>query len=323
MKQVLLCLLFLAVSPLAAQQNTPQKAKEQTNFGIDEPFDHPVSLNREVRLALAKDQGIADRLKDGETAAEDMPGEWFEIAEIHLGDAEQPDLLVKGVDGFLGASVAPFWVLRRTAHGYHVVLSTGGLGLQIMATRRNGLKVIRTGVATAAVYSQSDFAFDGHKYRLSATYSGPIDEEPPKNLSRLKTRPPLEQAATESPDSVLAAARDWLWTQWQLERPSYLKVTLAPQEGERTTTTYYLVKDAEQLEVMIQIHRRKVDREAGLGFSWPVTQDELWIANDIERRLVPSGDSSRNTQVPKGEQLPSASYKLLFSDEAGNEIAVL
>ena len=58
----------------------------------------------------------------------DIAASWFEAAQIHLDGPEAIDLLVKAKDGCLfGANIGPFWIFRKTQHGYELLLRRNAL----------------------------------------------------------------------------------------------------------------------------------------------------------------------------------------------------
>lgn len=76
------------------------------------------------------------------------------------------DLVVQPVNPKLfGANIGPFWVFRNTPHGYELLLVVDALELEILRTKSNGLRDIRTTRVTAREVLQTNYEYDGKKYR--------------------------------------------------------------------------------------------------------------------------------------------------------------
>lgn len=68
-----------------------------------------------------------------------------------------------------GASSAHIWVLRWDGSRYRVVLSTGGHDMGVGRRKTNGLLDLKTTHGTAGYYSETQYRFDGRRYRESVS----------------------------------------------------------------------------------------------------------------------------------------------------------
>jgi hypothetical protein len=64
-----------------------------------------------------------------------------------------------------GANIVPFWIFRNTPQGHELALSVSALGLDVLNTKTNGYRDIRTTTATASSGYAISFKFNGKKYQ--------------------------------------------------------------------------------------------------------------------------------------------------------------
>jgi len=219
-----------------------------------------------------------------------------------------------------GANISPFWNFRQDTKSCNLLLSTAALSLEILKTKPNTFPNIKTAAATAVSYSENFYRFDGHEYRLMRRTHQPIGQKIPSNLSGFQTRSPLVQGISQAPDPVLTEARSWLWRQWRLGKPSYLKVTVGSKEGDKTTTTYFITKVDGQPQMMIQRHRIVVDRSPAPN---SVVEDELIVAANVERRLALENHPDQKTRLSDDQDVSPDSYELHFNDDSNQNLAIL
>ncbi len=129
------------------------------------PFEHPVVLNYAARKALASDPAVADVMREEKFSIDTIPKDWFTASEVHLGSKNQTDLVVMGRSISLGPYSAGFWVLRRTAQGYRLVLATRAHDLALLDEKTHGLRDIETGLSTLSGGHSEKFKFDGQFYQ--------------------------------------------------------------------------------------------------------------------------------------------------------------
>ena len=233
-------------------------------------------------------------------------------------------LVVTGAKMMRGANVNPFWIFLRSGESCETVLKVGAHDIDALKTRTNGLPDIKIVAMTAVSVGESWYKFDGKTYQLARTLRQPIGAEVPKDLSGFEARISLVQRPEQDPESILAQARGWLWQQWWLEKPSYLKVKLHSKEGDETVTTYYIEKGSgQQMLVTIQIHSVLTDRGPHQGTRNTITRDEIIFADDVERRWAIAGNSDRTQQVPENDEVAPDSYELFFHNPDGFQPYVL
>ncbi len=314
----------LLVFHVTAQRPTEKFSHPPISFSAeDEHFPNEVPLPDCVRLLLATDRQVIYRLNYANLSPDQLPTNWFTASELDIGWSKGRLLVVMGADGMRGANINPFWVFRRSASSCDLLLTVGAHDVELLNTKTDGLPDIRIDAATAARYSENWFNFDGQTYREVRRTAQPIGDEVPRDLTGFETRSPLVQGIGESPSPILSEARAWLWQQWRLEKPSYMRVTLHSLEGDQTTVTYFIRKSDSSLDVMIQIHRIMADRNPHFGVPRPMVEDEIEVAENVERRVALRNDADRSTKLPKDQEAPPGSYELYFSDASGKNVGIL
>jgi hypothetical protein len=190
---------------LIAQHIKPTEQREQSEFGIEleaVPVQRPVTLPRAALDALGEDERVASCLENEGVSPEKLPLNWFVASQIHLDGPNEIDLIVLPGDRLpdtpageispnaclVGANTAQMWVLRDTHHGFKLVLSQIGLGMDVLATRTNGLRDIEIGAVVGGYADSIDYKFDGESYKITARKSELIGAELPRTLSAFKTR---------------------------------------------------------------------------------------------------------------------------------------
>jgi hypothetical protein len=314
----------MVVRATAATQQAEQTfSQPPTSFSAEDAnFPDAVPLTDCVRTALARDEHVLYRLNDEHLSPEKLPQNWFTASERKLGQGIGTYVVVMGAEGMRGANVNPFWIFLQHTNSCDLLLSLAAHNLEVLKAKTGGLPDVKVAAATAATYFANIYKFDGHQYRLVRRTSEPIGEEIPKDLSGFETRSPLVQGIGQSPDSILSEARSWLWRRWWLEKRSYLTVVCRSKEGDKTTTTYFTTKVGSKLRVMIHTHMIVVDRSSPRG-SHSIVEDELVVADDVERRLALKGNPDRTKNVPENEAASPDVYELYFDDDFGNNLAVL
>jgi hypothetical protein len=177
---------FFVVLSLAAPlgaQNQSGRGVEQSSFGGEEvpgvPFiKHPASIPESVLQILRQDEVVKSCLSDT-TPTPDAPfASWFVASQIHLDGPQQADLIVlpsprdhhpdylclHSVEGF-----SRFWIFRKTGEGYELILTTGGLGVEVAKTRHAGRRDLESVNPIAGVITIVTFCFDGKIYRKCRT----------------------------------------------------------------------------------------------------------------------------------------------------------
>jgi hypothetical protein len=324
---------------LTAQHVKLKEQKEQSNFGIElevVPIQLPVALRPAALDALSKDARVASCLENEGLTAKELPANWFVASEIHLGGASESDLVV--LPGgrlpdtpageispnacFLGANTAQMWILRDTQRGFKLVLSQIGLGMNVLATRTNGLRDIEVGAAVGGYDESIHYKFDEESYKTAARTSNLIGAELPPSLSAFSARKMLVQSPAETSEAVRGQARAWIWHQWQERETSYLTVKIHDEASEETSS-YFIAPDKNgEWEVTIQVHRIVRDENATAS-QLRVSESEVLVAPQVQR-VEPTTDEMQLPRVfSKDEILPASKYRLQFLDYGSRTVATL
>jgi hypothetical protein len=161
----LLALLIAFAGGGAFAQTSRRLQKEQTRFGAEVAIKRPTKIPVDVFAVLRDDKRNQTCLKDGESPTS-ITARWFVGSKIHLNAVSGADLIVMARNVCLwGANIVPFWVFRTTPQGHRLVLSVTALGLDVLNTKTNNYRDIRTSAATARATYSVIFKFDGKKYR--------------------------------------------------------------------------------------------------------------------------------------------------------------
>jgi hypothetical protein len=155
-------LIALAVAEVSAQAD---RRKEQSQFGAEVAIRKPTEIPTDVLSILRQDKRNQTCLKEGESQG-NITSSWFLGSRVHLKADSDPDLIVSAKNSCLfGANLVPFWIFRQTPHGYDLILSVSGLGLDLLKTRTMGYRDVRASAATATSTQTVLFKFDGKEYR--------------------------------------------------------------------------------------------------------------------------------------------------------------
>jgi hypothetical protein len=156
----------LAAGISAAQVENADALHDQTTFTEDARLQHPVPVSSDVLKVLLE----TDAAKEGMAFAQvSKPGDvaqLFRAGEVHLGGANEVDLVVIGVGWMSGADNGWFWVVRSAHKNPRVVLFAGGNSLQMMVTRTNGYRDIRSTWSSPSETDDTIYHFDGREYKL-------------------------------------------------------------------------------------------------------------------------------------------------------------
>lgn len=185
-RPIQLCLLVVLALFAAGAGRTPgRQNKEQASFGSDVSVPGEVFINKPVGISdgaletLKSAPRIENCLGSG-TAREQVQGAWFLGSEIHSSTSHEADLValpntprlvarqfpVKVFTCLLGAHGGWFWVLRGKAGKYRLLLETFADSLDVMDSKTNGYRDIRTDLATGVSHTTLTFKFNGHQYNL-------------------------------------------------------------------------------------------------------------------------------------------------------------
>jgi len=179
-----------------AQKLTKDAPAEQTTFGADwgpgqvfmgKPIEIPVGALQVVKDTLHR--GAINCLNGYNIAPELIPASWFAASEIHLDGPKEVDLIVqpnlpkivaheapldKAAGCLLGANVGPFWVIRRNPSGrYGLLLETYALGLEVLDSRTNFYRDIKTVASTATTTTTIVYKMAVAQYQVAEKKTEP------------------------------------------------------------------------------------------------------------------------------------------------------
>lgn len=133
----------------------------------DERFQHSSRVSDEVVELLLMTRAAKGALEYANRTGHKDVRHLFRGVEVHLGDDLHPDLLVLGIPPMRGADNAWFWLVRSPQEHPELVLFAGGDSLELLSSRTNGYRDIRSRWSSAAGDTRvSIFKFDGKTYKL-------------------------------------------------------------------------------------------------------------------------------------------------------------
>ena len=155
MKPILLiALTFLTTMPAVAQ----------THFYFDEPFKQPAKIPNAL-VPLIREIAKSCR---GETINQSTNiRSWFNASKISIHPSRSAFILTSTKSCLNGVDNDWFWIFLRTSQGYRLVLTSGTIVLDVLKSKRHGLRSIETNVATANANYEDVYEFDGAIYKRS------------------------------------------------------------------------------------------------------------------------------------------------------------
>jgi len=319
-------LVSLCGSSSLAQKTKKIESSEQNAFSAEEEkFEHPVPLNKSAKKALASEQSVADVMKDEKLSVETMPEDWFTASEVHLSNPAEADLVVMGNHIARGAYTSAFWVLRKSPGGFRVVFRNDAHSLQLQKTKTNGLRNILTAVVTLRYNSTAEYGFDGKTYKITKRTLQPNGYVADLNPAKYRTRRTFIQLPGQDPEPILAKARAWIWQLWQGKKSSYVRVSTHDDDGEEQDCLYFIDDHSEngEMQVTLKIHRIAWDQDSPSGPRYKIVEDQIVIADQVQR-TEPSVDDSQAPKVfPENEELPSLKYRLHFLADGAFDLLTL
>jgi len=161
-------MLAVVIINLVANQKSSADASylDQTHLSAEENPKQVVVLPEAVLNLLMTDEIVVREKACRKQMA--IPGEtrssFFVATQVYLDGSRQPDFLTLGKGCFLGAHNAPFWMVRKTPEGFHIILSWVSDDLEILPTRTHGFHDLRLSSFTFNTISSTICKFDGQKY---------------------------------------------------------------------------------------------------------------------------------------------------------------
>jgi hypothetical protein len=161
-------LVFVVVAGgvLAAQEQKPNAAGEQTLFYEEKPLQQQVALSPEVLKVLMETKQATQGSDFASDAQRANPAQLFRAAAVHLISKDEVDLVVIGVPPMSGADTGWFWVVRSARKDPEVVLFADGNSLEVMDTKTNGSRDIRSIWSSPSQTNYTIYHFDGGTYKV-------------------------------------------------------------------------------------------------------------------------------------------------------------
>lgn len=153
-----IAVLLSAVFTIQAQTNG---SNFQTIFSMEDEIKKPVEIPRYVFEQIVKNGAIKP------TSAAQLNEEIARLerdskaALVNLNDDGKADLLVQGDSG---ANITGFWLFRNLRGKWQYMLETRALGLSIDKEKTKGYRNISISAASASVYWESTYKFNGKNY---------------------------------------------------------------------------------------------------------------------------------------------------------------
>src|SRR5208283_2666829 len=119
-----------------------------------------------VLRVLLHTKEIEEALDSENDEQQDNPAQLFRAGETHLGGTDDVDLVVVGISPLSGADNSWFWVVSSARSAPRVVLWASGNYLEVLDTRTNGYRNIRSFWASASTTKSSEYHFNGKEYTL-------------------------------------------------------------------------------------------------------------------------------------------------------------
>jgi len=177
---VAILLIGAALNVHQTPANTSRMPPEQTAFSMEQeivPVARPTNLSQAALRALAKDSAVSSCLGVENSSRDLPPASWFVASEIHLARADMTDLIVLPVEPpsgmkpapnacFLGPYTTKWWILRKVAEGYEVILTVDAHDIQVIRTKSNGYRDIEAGISSMQETTVRLYRFDRNCYKL-------------------------------------------------------------------------------------------------------------------------------------------------------------
>ena len=151
---------------------------EQYRFSVEEipgepRVTHSVPIPEGALATLHTDEAVQACLKDNPLERGQSLSSWFIGSVIHLDGTNEVDLIV--LPSFRGqesmcfqtpAGIGLFWILKKNSVQYRLILKTWGGGLEILRSKTNGFRDVRTGTLGQAGRNLTTvtFHFNGSRY---------------------------------------------------------------------------------------------------------------------------------------------------------------
>lgn len=145
----ILSVIPLVLPMLCVAQSEPHHApKQQTDFDVETPLQHPVVLPSGALNALKTSKLSANILRDcaenDGIKMDQIPSSWFAASWIELSGGQSSGLVIRAQHGcFLGAHITQFWLLSKVDSNYHVVFAGRADAFRVLSTRTSSFRDVQ------------------------------------------------------------------------------------------------------------------------------------------------------------------------------------
>src|SRR5437899_11433444 len=162
----LLLAALLGLIVIAMQGQKDHSTREQTAFSEQYPILHPIPLPPKVLTLLLKTEEGKQGLERATDSEKKEPTQLFRAARVHLRAPEESDLVIKGTGAMSGADNDWFWIVLSAQKNPRIALFAGGSLLEVMPSRTNGYRDIRSDWSNPNGTQPRIYRFNGDRYRL-------------------------------------------------------------------------------------------------------------------------------------------------------------
>jgi hypothetical protein len=168
-KLLLFCIALVGMTlilTVTVQGQTTDVIHEQSSFREDEPLKKTANLPSNVVRALLQTQEAKGALASKPQQKKDSPDKLFRAAEVVLGSPDEIGFVVMGLFPFSGADNTWFWLITYAGKTPRILLWAEGNSLEIMHSRTNGYRNVRTRWSSPLTTTINEYHFDGVRYKL-------------------------------------------------------------------------------------------------------------------------------------------------------------
>jgi len=148
-------------------QTSPPAPKEQVAFLSEDSFPPSAPIPQKVLTILLKEQAVRESIVRASDADKRDPVHLFRAAEVHLFSPNEIDLFIVGNVPIAGADNGWFWVVRSAHKDPKVVLFATGYALELLHSRTNGYRDIRSTWSNPNGTETRIYKFNLEMYKLS------------------------------------------------------------------------------------------------------------------------------------------------------------
>ena len=127
---------------------------------------------KEIVQQLMKDEDIKDFLEYKNEYTISGLAKYLVGESIDLNRDRKPEIVVHGIEDICGANNCAYWVYRKTANGYQLILDAGSINhIELKNTFTNSYRDLVTAMHGSAFDSGlAVYKFDGKRYQLKECF---------------------------------------------------------------------------------------------------------------------------------------------------------